>query len=115
MRLIAFGLILAALLCASTAGSVPSFTIDTVAGSSAVGDGGPATSAALSDAEGVAVDAAGNIYIADANDHRIRKVATDGTISTVAGDGFPGFTGDGGPASAARLNTPYGIAVDRAG
>jgi uncharacterized protein (TIGR03437 family) len=115
MRLIAFGLILAAPLCASTAGSVPSFTIVTVAGSSAVGDGGPATAAALSDAEGVAVDAAGNIYIADANDHRIRKVATDGTISTVAGGGFPGFMGDGGPASAARLNTPYGIAVDRAG
>src|SRR5579863_10369265 len=115
MRLIAFGLILAAPLCASTAGSVPSYTIDTVAGSSAVGDGGPATAAALSDAEGVAVDSAGNIYIADANDHRIRKIANDGTISTVAGDGFPGFTGDGGPASAARLNTPYGIAVDRAG
>ena len=114
MRLIAFGLILTAQLCAGTTGSVPSYTIDTVVGSSAVGDGGPAIAAALSDAEGVAVDSAGNLFIADANDHRIRKIATDGTISTLAGDGFPGFRGDGGPASAARLNTPYGIAVDSA-
>ncbi len=91
------------------------YTIATVAGSSFVGDGGPATSAALSDAEGVAVDSAGNVYIADSNDHRVRKVGTDGTISTIAGDGFPSFRGDGGPASAARLNTPYGIAVDTAG
>jgi uncharacterized protein (TIGR03437 family) len=91
------------------------YTISTMAGSSFVGDGGPATSAALSDAEGVAVDSAGNVFIADSNDHRVRKVGTDGTISTIAGDGFPGFVGDGGPATAARLNTPYGIAVDTAG
>lgn len=91
------------------------YSIETVAGSSQVGDGGPAILAPLSDAEGVAVDSVGNTFIADANDHRIRKVAPDGTISTVAGDGFPGFRGDGGPASAARLNTPYGIAVDSAG
>ncbi len=115
MRLIAFGLILAAQLCAGVTGSVPAYTINTVAGSSNVGDGGPATAASLSDAEGVAVDSAGDVFIADANDHRIRKIAPDGTISTVAGDGFPGFSGDGGPASAARLNTPYGIAVDSAG
>ena len=91
------------------------YSIETVAGSSQVGDGGAATAAALSDAEGVAVDAAGNVFVADANDHRVRKIAPDGTISTIAGDGFPGFRGDGGPASAARLNTPYGVAVDRAG
>jgi uncharacterized protein (TIGR03437 family) len=115
MRLIAFGLILTAQLCAGTPGSIPSYTIDTVAGSTAVGDGGPAIAASLSDAEGVAVDSAGNIFIADANDHRIRRIATDGTISTLAGDGFPGFRGDGGPASAAQLNTPYGIAADSAG
>jgi len=115
MRLIAFGLLLTAQLCAATTDSLPSFTIETVAGSSAVGDGGPALAASLSDAEGIAVDSAGNIYIADANDHRIRKIANDGTISTLAGDGLPGFRGDGGPASAARLNTPYGIAVDNAG
>lgn len=115
MRLIALGLILAVQLCPGAAGSVPAYTINTVAGSSNVGDGGLATAAALSDAEGVAVDSLGNVFIADANDHRIRKIAPDGTISTVAGDGFPGFSGDGGPASAARLNTPYGIAVDSAG
>jgi len=115
MRLIALGLISAAALCAASTSSIPAYTIDTVAGSSTVGDGGSATHASLSDAEGVTVDAAGNVFIADANDHRIRKISTDGTISTLAGDGFPGFRGDGGPASAARLNTPYGIAVDAAG
>src|ERR1700730_5385019 len=92
-----------------------SYTVQTVAGSSAVGDGGPALSAALSDAQGVAVDSAGNVFIADAADHRVRKITLDGNISTVAGDGFPGFRGDGGLASAARLNTPYGIAVDHTG
>src|SRR5467141_125453 len=86
------------------------YTIQTLAGSNVVGDGGPASAAALSDAEGVAFDSAGNLFVADANDHRVRKIAPDGTISTVAGDGTPGFRGDGGPASVARLNTPYGIA-----
>jgi len=106
----------AAAMCAHAADSTAiSYTIDTVAGSSAVGDGGSALSAALSDAEGVVLDSSGNIFIADANDHRVRRVSTDGSISTIAGDGFPGFRGDGGPASASRLNTPYGIAVDRAG
>ena len=106
----------AAAVYAHAAGSAPiSYMIDTVAGSSAVGDGGLALSAALSDAEGVALDSSGNIFIADANDHRVRRVSPDGSISTIAGDGFPGFRGDGGPASASRLNTPYGIAVDRAG
>src|SRR5690242_1075645 len=91
------------------------YSIETVAGSSQVGDDGAATAAALSDAQGVALDAAGNVFIADANDHRVRKIAPDGTISTIAGDGFPGSRGDGGPALAARLNTPYGVAVDVAG
>src|SRR5713226_2097221 len=84
------------------------YSIETVAGSSQVGDGGSATAAALS-------DAAGNVFISDANDHRVRKIAVDGTISTIAAVGFPGFSGDAGPASAARLNTPYGVAVDGAG
>jgi uncharacterized protein (TIGR03437 family) len=98
------------------AASAPvSYTIQTVAGSSEVGDGGLAPNAAISDAQGVAIDSAGNIFLADANDHRIRKITPDGMISTVAGDGSPGFRGDGGPASASRLNTPYGIVVDSAG
>ena len=114
MRFIPLALFPFVLLSANTPAPTV-YTIATVAGSSFVGDGGPATSAALSDAEGVAVDSVGNVYIADSNDHRVRKVSTDGSISTIAGDGFPGFVGDGGPAAAARLNTPYGIAVDTAG
>ena len=92
-----------------------SYTIQTVAGGSSVGDGGLATSAPLSVAEGIARDRAGNIFIADADDHRIRKITPEGLIFTVAGDGFPGFRGDGGPASAARLNAPYGMALDGVG
>ena len=91
------------------------YTIQTVAGGSSVGDGGLATSAPLSAAEGIARDRGGNIFIADAGDHRIRKITPDGLIFTVAGDGFPGFRGDGGPASEARLNAPYGMALDGAG
>ncbi|MBN8884747.1 MAG: Ig-like domain repeat protein [Rudaea sp.] len=79
------------------------------------GDGGAATSAQLGDYLHVAADAAGNLYISDANNHRIRKVATDGTISTVAGNGVKGFGGDGGPAVAAKMDSPNGIALDNAG
>src|SRR4030095_12268347 len=81
------------------------------------GDGGPATSAQLGGARGVAVDADGNLFIADFNNNRIRKVTAAGLITTVAGIGsaFPfsgGFSGDGGPAAAAQLNLPLGVAVD---
>jgi len=79
------------------------------------GDGGPATLASLNDPSGVAVDSSGNLYIADASNHRIRKVTPDGIISTVAGTGDAGYTGDRGPAPAATLDTPSGIAVDRQG
>ncbi|MEK7409634.1 MAG: hypothetical protein AAB225_31620 [Acidobacteriota bacterium] len=94
---------------------VVTYTIRTVAGSDLVGDGGAATAALLGSVEGVAVDAAGNLYIADAVDHRVRKVTAAGIISTVAGNGHPGFSGDGGPGSAAELSQPYGLAVDSAG
>ena len=100
---------------AATSAPPSSYTIQTVAGSNLVGDGGPALNAAICDAEGLAIDGAGNIFIADAYDHRVRKITPDGNISTVAGDGSPGFRGDGGPASASRLNNPYGLAVDGAG
>src|SRR5205085_3933541 len=66
----------------------------------------------------VAVDGAGNLYIADTSNHRIRKVNSAGIISTVAGSGSEpvgGFGGDGGPATAARMNNPTGVAVDSAG
>jgi sugar lactone lactonase YvrE len=93
-------------------------TISTVAGNGTTGysgDGGPATSAQLSGLRGVAVDPAGNLYIADTYNNRIRKVAPGGTISTVAGNGTEGYAGDGGPATSAQLSTPFGVAVDSGG
>ena len=93
-------------------------TITTVAGTGEVGfsgDGGPATSARLSGPRGIALDGAGNLYIADNANHRIRKVDTSGTITTVAGTRERGFSGDGGPATSARLSGPRAIALDSAG
>ncbi len=91
------------------------YTINNVAGSDWVGDGGPATSAILIQAQGMVSDRAGNLYIADAGDHRVRKVAANGVIQTVAGTAVFGFSGDGGPAAQAQLNTPYGLALDTQG
>ncbi len=88
------------------------YTITTVAGFGDCGDGGAAALARLGAPEGLAVDGAGNIYISDALDHRVRKISPAGIVTTVAGSGRPGFSGDGGPATAARLNAPYGLAVD---
>ncbi|MFL6466137.1 MAG: BACON domain-containing protein [Bryobacteraceae bacterium] len=79
------------------------------------GDGGPATSAQLDSPKALAVDASGNLYIADQYGYRIRKVDTTGTITTIAGNGVAGFTGDGGPAAGAQLNAPAGLAVDASG
>jgi hypothetical protein len=79
------------------------------------GDGGPATSAGLKIAMDVAVDAAGNLYIADLWNHRVRKVSPSGTISTVAGNGTQGYSGDGGPATSASLDSPSVVAVDSSG
>ncbi|MFI1584649.1 NHL repeat-containing protein [Embleya sp. NPDC020630] len=92
--------------------------ISTVAGTGRGGyssDGGPATSARLSDPHGVALDDAGNLYIAELRNHRVRKVSTDHRISTVAGTGQDGHSGDGGPATSAQLSGPTGLALDRAG
>jgi sugar lactone lactonase YvrE len=89
--------------------------ITTVAGGGSVlGDNGPATSALLNYSAGVAVDGSGNIYIADSSSNRIRKVSS-GIITTVAGMGAAGFSGDSGPATSARLNHAQGVAVDSAG
>jgi sugar lactone lactonase YvrE len=96
----------------------PDGMIATVAGSGAEGfggDGGPAVQARLNGPQGVVVDTAGNVYIADAGNNRIRKVARDGTISTIAGSADAGFAGDGGPAAQARLNGPRGLAIDPSG
>jgi RHS repeat-associated protein len=93
--------------------------IDTVAGNGTAGhsgDGGAATSAELNEPFGVAVDTAGNIYIADNGNNRIRKVtASSGDISTVAGNEICGYSGDGGPAASAELCEPYRVSVDTAG
>lgn len=79
------------------------------------GDGGPATAAELHFPQGVAVDASGNVYISDYDNQCIRKVNTSGIISTYAGNGIAGLSGDGGPATAAEIDNPYGLAVDDSG
>ena len=79
------------------------------------GDGNPATTATLNNPIGLALDAAGNVYVAEAGNHIIRKIATNGTISTFAGSGTGGYLGDGGPASFAQLNNPTGLTIDAQG
>ena len=77
------------------------------------GDGGPATAASLNMPHEIQFDAAGNLYIAERDNHVVRKVdAKTGVISTFAGTGAPGFSGDGGPAARAQLRQPHSIAVD---
>ncbi len=93
-------------------------TINTIAGSATMGfsgDAGTATSAQLSQPLAVVVDGSGNLYIADSNNNRIRKVTPGGTISTVAGDGTPGYGGDDGPAISAQLFHPTDVAIDSGG
>ena len=104
----------------------PGGSISTVAGNGTAGyrgDNGPAWRAELSSPTGLAVDALGNLYVADSGNNVIRRVSTNGIITTVAGDvaadqpsgGLGGFSGDGGPATQARLNSPQGVALDQAG
>ena len=84
-------------------------------GTNNCGDGGPATLANLRDPSGIAFDSHGNLFIADTYNNCIRKVNTLGIISTVAGNATGGFSGDGGQATAAGLNSPYSITIDTAG
>lgn len=96
----------------------PDGTITTVAGTgwpSFSGDGGPATKAELYGPIAVAVDGEGNLYITDTNNFRIRKVDKDGIITTIAGTGKAGYSGDGGPATSAQLTEPGGITFDDRG
>lgn len=79
------------------------------------GDGHAAISAQLNYPYDVAVDASGNIYIADSSNYVVRKVDTSGSIATVAGNGINGYTGDGGPATKAEIGQPYGVTVDTVG
>jgi serine/threonine-protein kinase len=92
--------------------------ITTVAGNGAAGfsgDGGPAREAQLSHIGSVAVDGAGNLYISDNDNNRIRKVDPSGRITTIAGTGVAGSSGDGGPATGAQLNNPIGVSVNATG
>lgn len=96
----------------------PGGTITTWAGNGSQGfggDGGAATGASLDSPSGVAVDLQRNVYVADTGNHRIRKITPTGIISTFAGTGVAGFSGDGDPASTAQLNMPTGIGVDGSG
>src|SRR5579864_955697 len=80
------------------------------------GDGGPAAQALLNGPFDIGFDRVGNLYFSDTFNHRIRRVeARSGIIATVAGNGQAGYAGDGGPATLAAFNEPYGIALDRAG
>jgi len=97
--------------------SAQTYTITTTAGNGTQGfsgDNGPATSAELSSPYAVAVDSAGNLYIADLNNNRVRKVS-GGVITTVAGNGTTGYSGDNGPATSAAIFNPFSVAVDSAG
>jgi sugar lactone lactonase YvrE len=93
--------------------------ITTVAGNGTegyTGDGGQATSAELHNPTGIALDSGGNLYIVDSANNVVRKVTVaTGIITTLAGDGSAGYSGDGGPATAAEMNAPFGLALDSAG
>ncbi|HEU0124545.1 MAG TPA: hypothetical protein VFQ91_28700 [Bryobacteraceae bacterium] len=97
----------------------PQGIITSLAGSRFVtgfsGDGGPAKDALLYNPWGLAIDAVGNIYFADRRNHRVRRIDTRGIITTVAGNGRAGFSGDGGPAASASLSTPHALAFNAAG
>ena len=92
--------------------------ITTVAGNGAsgfAGDGGPAAGARFDLPSDVAVDVFGNIYVADSGNNRVRRIDTNGTITTIAGTGGNSYSGDNGPAAAATLNHPWGLAADADG
>ena len=93
-------------------------TITTFAGNGSAGfsgDGGPATQAQINRVVGLAPDAQGNIYLAEENSNRVRKVDRNGMITTFAGNGAAGFSGDGGAATQAQLTTPTGVCTDSSG
>jgi len=97
---------------------VPNGIITTIAGTGTAGysgDGGPATQAQMRSPIGIVSDSAGNLYVAEQPNHLIRKISAAGIITTVAGNGTQGFSGDGGPATKASLDGPFGVAVDRVG
>jgi uncharacterized protein (TIGR03437 family) len=90
----------------------PYYSMATLAGSRPTGDAGPATEALLLNPEFILSDASGNHYVTDSGQHRVRRFSTGGTITTVAGTGIAGYTGDNGPGASARLNRPTTLALD---
>ena len=115
---VAVGATVAAVAVAGASGMSRGGTITTIAGTGIrgfSGDGGQATSAQLAGPDAVAVDGSGNVYIADRENHRVRRVSSGGTITTIAGTGQSGFSGDGGPAASAQLDLPSGVALDGQG
>jgi len=99
----------------NTQGIISTIAGKGIMGAGYSGDGGPALQAKLNDPTDIALDPAGNIYIADLANHVIRKINTQGIITTFAGTGIKGYSGDGGMATAARLFRPFGVAADNAG
>jgi hypothetical protein len=94
------------------------YLINTIAGNGtdgSTGDGGPASASEVSSPSSIAIDASGKIYFADGGVYRVRVISPSGTISTLAGNGTPGFTGDGAAATSAELGGPSGVAVDAQG
>ena len=103
------------LLIASGSLFAQQYTLSTIAGTGTAGlagDGGTAISAQLSDPIRVALDSARNVYVTDLGNHSIREIFTNGTIGTFAGNGSPGYSGDGGNAASAQLSSPHDIAID---
>jgi uncharacterized protein (TIGR03437 family) len=101
--------------CAPADSSRAVYAIATAAGSASLGDGGPAIDAQIAAIQGIAADRSGNLYLSDTGHNSVRKIDPKGIITIVAGVGTAGFSGDGGPATAAQLNLPYGLAVDDSG
>ncbi|MGE3819451.1 MAG: hypothetical protein AB7I30_08450 [Isosphaeraceae bacterium] len=112
-------LILATLLPLAARAADPAPTMSTAVGvgrQGDAGDGGPAKDALLNQPFDVAFDASGNLYVSDTFNHKVRRVdAKTGIVTTVAGNGQKGFSGDGGPATEARLDEPYGVVLDGSG
>ncbi len=114
----ALGLSLIAYIPAAKSQSFTTPIISTIAGTGSccyTGDGGAATAAKFDNIQGVATDTAGNVYICDADSRRIRKVSPSGIVTTFAGTGSAGYSGDGGLASAAQVNSPADITIDKYG
>jgi len=90
--------------------------IETIAGGGfALGDGGPAVSAMLQSPQGIAIDSIGNVYVSDVGNARVRKIDINGIITTVAGKGIQGFSGDLGQADSAEISSPIGLCIDASG